>query len=273
MGDVMMLKNACLVVAMALVGCSAGEDGDNELLTREDAIDEIVENLIAADYPESEIEVRDDGIVVVGGDAVVSLEASREMIGLTSDGHEHGDQFRQYRTTNLVGAGIAVICINGSAATGAMSTALDNAIATYNALNLQFDFLRTNGPGGAGCNATITMSVKGGAGGVSGFPSGGMPYASFQVGKSTANYGIPVAQHVIEHELGHCIGFRHSDYYNRAISCGSGGNEGDGGVGAILIPGTPNVAVMDGSVFNSCFHGGSTGVFTASDVTALNALY
>jgi len=31
--------------------------------------------------------------------------------------------------------------------------------------------------------------------------------------------------------------------------------------------------VLDGSVFNSCFHGGSTGVFTNSDVTALNALY
>jgi hypothetical protein len=258
---------------MVLFGCSESEDVDGVELEREAAIDEIVDNLLAADYPESEIEVRDDGIVVVGGDAVVSLEASREMIGLTSDGHDHEDDFRQYRTTNLVGAGVTAICINGSAATGTMSTALNNAIANYNALPLQFDFVRNSG-GLAGCQAGITMQVKGGAGGMSGFPTGGLPYSQFQVGKSTTNYGTAVAQHVIEHELGHCIGLRHSDYYNRSISCGGGAsNEGDGGVGAIQIAGTPATAVLDGSVFNSCFHAGSTGVFTATDVTALNALY
>jgi len=267
-----MFKKLSVASALVLFGCS-GETEDIETSTREEQILEIVDNLVEAGYPESEIEVKDDGRVFVGGDAHVSLQASREMIGLTNDGHDHEDEFRQYRTTNLVGAGIDTICINGSAATGAMSTSLDNAIANYNALPLQFDFLRVGNGGNAACDTTITMSTKGSAGGMSGFPSGGLPYNQFQVGKSTANYGIPVATHVIEHELGHCIGFRHSDYYNRAISCGAGGNEGDGGVGAIQIAGTPANAVLDGSVYNSCFHAGSTGVFTASDVTALNALY
>jgi hypothetical protein len=264
-------KKSYLVLALVAFGCS-GESEDIATVSREEEILEIVDNLVEAGYPESEIAVNDDGRVIVGGDAHVSLQASREMIGLT-DGHDHEDDFRQYRTTNLVGAGIDTICINGAAATGSMSTALDTAISRYNALPLQFDMLRVGNGGNGACDATITMSVKGGAGGMSGFPSGGLPYNQFQVGKSTTNYGIPVAAHVIEHELGHCIGFRHSDYYNRAISCGSGGNEGDGGVGAILIPGTPANAVNNGSVMNSCFNGGSTGVWTASDETALNALY
>ena len=40
---------------------------------------EIIDNLIIADYPESEIELRDDNTVLVGGDTVVTLEASREI--------------------------------------------------------------------------------------------------------------------------------------------------------------------------------------------------
>jgi hypothetical protein len=82
-----------------------------------------------------------------------------------------------------------------------------------------------------------------------------------------------VNEHVITHELGHTVGFRHSDYYNRAISCGSGGNEGSAGVGAIHIPGTPTGAVVGGSVMNSCFRSSENGEFTSSDRTALTTLY
>src|SRR6185503_4515100 len=110
-GDVMLLnKKSYLVFALVAFGCS-GESEDIETVSREEEILEIVDNLVEAGYPESEIAVKDDGRVFVGGDAHVSLQASREMIGLT-DGHDHEDDFRQYRTTNLVGAGIDTICIN-----------------------------------------------------------------------------------------------------------------------------------------------------------------
>jgi hypothetical protein len=265
-----MFKKLCVVAAVVLASCS-GESGDVETIDRNEEILEIIDNLIDAGYPESEIEVKDDGRVFVGGDAHVTLQASREMIGLTSDGH--GDEFRQYRTTNLVNTNIVdTICIDGSAFNGTMGQGLDMAIANYNQQNLAFTMVRTTG-NQANCDALIVGSVKGAAGGMSGFPSGGMPYGSFQIGKSTANYGVDVVEHVITHELGHAVGFRHSDYYNRAISCGSGGNEGASTVGAIHIPGTPQTASMNGSVMNACFHGGSTGEWTASDITALNALY
>jgi hypothetical protein len=260
-----MFKKLCVVSALVLFGCS-GESEDIETIEREDEVLEIIDNLVEAGYPESEIEVRDDGRVFVGGDAHVTLQASREMVG-------SADGFRQYRTTNLVNTAVVdTICIDGSAFTGTMGQGLDMAIANYNQQNLALTLVRTTG-NQAGCDALIVGSAKGPAGGQAGFPSGGLPYGSFQIGKSTANYGVDVVEHVITHELGHCIGFRHSDYYNRAISCGSGGNEGDGGVGAIHIAGTPQTAVMDGSVMNSCFHTGSTGEWTNSDITALNALY
>ena len=267
----MMLRKACVVSAMFLFACGESDALDGAELAA--VHQEIVDNLLAAGYPDSEIEVGDDGVVIVGGDAVVSLAASREMIGLDGhDDHDGATSFRQYRTTNLVAPDVAVICIDGSAYTGTLGAALDKAIANYTSLNLSFDMVRTNGSD-AGCDAEIVMTAKGGAGGSSGFPEGGLPYHTVNVGKSTANYGLAVATHVITHELGHCIGFRHTDYYNRAISCGTGGNEGDAGVGAIHIPGTPTDAVLNGSVMNSCFNQGSTGQWTPGDLTALNTLY
>ena len=62
---------------------------------------------------------------------------------------------------------------------------------------------------------------------------GGLPYGSITLFDSLSAGSVDVIEHVITHELGHTIGFRHSDYYNRAISYGSGGNEGDAGVGAV----------------------------------------
>ena len=126
----------------------------------------------------------------------------------------------------------------------------------------------------AGCNVTINASIQpGSAGGVAGFPSGGLPFGSITLFDGLGAYSVDVIEHVITHELGHTIGFRHSDYFNRAISCGSGGNEGDAGVGAILIPGTPSGAVVGGSIMNSCFRSTENGELTASDVTAFRALY
>jgi dual-action HEIGH metallo-peptidase len=260
----MFVKAAVLAMTCSALtfGCGADQPRDGAEDTKE-----IVANLGQAGFPASEIMVV-DGIVYVGRDAAVSLQASREMLEV--DGSTAGKE--QYRTTNLVSLSLRTICVNGSKFSGNFSTALDDAIANYNALPLTFDMRRTTGST-TGCDAVITMKISGPTGGSSGFPSGGLPFNTINIGNGMNNFAVNTIAHVITHELGHTVGFRHSDFFNRSISCGTGGNEGDGGVGAILIQGTPSGATVGGSIMNSCFRTVETGEFTNSDVTALNAMY
>jgi hypothetical protein len=231
----------------------------------EDETQQIIDNLVQAGFPRNDIMVV-DGRVYTGRDAEVTLVASREMLESPA-GQE------QYRTTNLVAQSLRTICVNGSAFTGRLSQGLDMAIANYNARALTFRMQRTPG-GTATCNATITARTVGGTGGSSGFPSGGRPFNTINIGSGNASLNVNTVEHIITHELGHCIGFRHSDFFNRSISCGGAAtNEGNGGVGAILIAGTPSGAQVGGSIMNSCFRTTETGEFTNSDITALNALY
>ena len=242
-----------LLAGVALVGCGLDEN------------QEIVSNLQQAGFPADDIQIY-DGQVYVGNDAHVTLEASREM-------HQAPEGQEQYRTTNLVGTSVTNICVNPASTFNSyanLSAGLDAAISNYNARGLRITFQR----GGTGCTANIAAKTTTGTGGSAGFPSGGLPYNTINIGTGLNSYSVGVNKHVITHELGHCIGFRHSDYYNRSISCGgSATNEGSSTVGAIHIPNTPTTAVAGGSVMNSCFSSSSTGTWTSSDIAALDYLY
>src|SRR5262245_60016469 len=112
-----MFYRAALAVTFSawMLGCAGGTD-DNQ---------EIVDNLIQAGFPVDDIMVV-GGVVYTGRDAVVSLEASREM--LTSDPGKE-----QYRTTNLVNLALQTICVDGSRLTKEpFNTAVNNALANYN---------------------------------------------------------------------------------------------------------------------------------------------
>jgi hypothetical protein len=257
------MSTRSIVLAMTLAGCASDPvPGSTE------EQQEIISNLVQAGFPDNDIMVA-DGLVYVGRDGVVSLTASREMLEVDDSlGSEE-----QYRTTNLVSSSLDLICVNGSAFTGKFSDALNLAIENYNNLGLSFRMQRTSGSTGGGCDATIRARVVSGTGGSAGFPSNGRPYRTINIGSGLNNFSVDTVEHVITHELGHCVGLRHSDYFNRSISCGTGGNEGASNVGAIHIPGTPTGASVGGSVMNSCFRSSENGEFTSSDVTALQTLY
>lgn len=181
----------------------------------------------------------------------------------------------QYRTNNLVSSPqtISVIGYTGgsNALDNTMRTALSWAVDNYNALNIGLTFTLTYGTN-YGNKDIVVYKVSGGGGGSAGFPSGGNPYKFVQIQSGTSSYGTNTTEHVITHEIGHCLGLRHTDYFNRSLSCGSGGNEGDGGVGAVHIPGTPT-GFDANSVMLSCFSASEDGEFGSYDVTALNYLY
>jgi Dual-action HEIGH metallo-peptidase len=254
---------ARISVLAVVCGILASGCVDKASETQPNETQEIIDNLVKAGFPSNDIQVV-EGVVYVGRDATVSLAASREM----SQGGTSGEE--QYRTNNIIFP-LPKICINAPAFVGVFGTALDLAIQNYNEQQLSFGMVR---PPDGGCNFTINAVLQPGPpGGSAGFPSGGLPFGTITINDGLGALGVDTIEHVITHELGHTVGFRHADFFNRSISCGTGGNEGDAGVGANHIPGTPTGAVVGGSIMNSCFRSFETGEFTGSDVTALQEVY
>jgi len=185
----------------------------------------------------------------------------------------------QYRTTNLLTHLPRTITITVSGLGQAYIDGADLAISRYNALGLQLKFQRVttrkaditiqgfNQPPSGGY---ITL-------GSSGFPTRqGNPYGTIKMNTNQYAYGsnpdVKYVGSVIQHEMGHCIGFRHTDYMDRSYSCGgSAVNEGASNVGAIWIPGTPTGPDAN-SWMLACSDGGDR-TFNSNDKTALNYLY
>ncbi|MCC6414260.1 MAG: protease [Saprospiraceae bacterium] len=179
----------------------------------------------------------------------------------------------QYRTTNLVTGLPRTITVttSGNNITTALSQAINDAIGRYNAENLGLTFVRGGSSGGGNINIRVVNTGQYIAS--AGFPSGGNPYPEIKYARTYNNYSNGFMTTVIAHEMGHCIGFRHTDYMQRQYSCGgSAYNEGSAGVGAVHIPGTPT-GPDAASWMLACLGATTNRPFNANDKTALNYLY
>ena len=76
---------ALLFTSSALLGLACVEDSEDGDQLRMTEAEQIVENLRIAGFPEDDIGVTADGVVYVGQDAVVTMQASREMAGIFDD--------------------------------------------------------------------------------------------------------------------------------------------------------------------------------------------
>ena len=210
--------------------------------------------------------------IYIGDDIVTTEKALQEMV--VSEGTD-----RQFRTNNLVTGANRTIDIIGYNANDNFGlsqkgqTALQWAVNNYNRISgSALRFRLTFGTNFTNSDMVVydNSTNNNGSGGVAGFPDAqGRPNKFVQIynleGSSTN-----VNEHVITHEIGHSIGFRHSDYYDRQ-SCGSNSNEGTAGVGAIQLPNTPT-RDFD-SIMQACFSNNEDGEFSSNDVTALQAMY
>jgi len=209
----------------------------------------------------------DDGYLVEG-----DILLTHDFLNSSTDNHKllRIAEVEQYRTTNLVNGPRVITISVSSQLPSSYVAAADEAIARYNAQNLTLTFQRVS----SGANIAL---VKGNGQFLAsaGFPtSSGNPYGQVKVNsRAIGNQPQSTVATILAHEIGHCIGFRHTDFMDRSYSCGgSPTNEGASSVGAILIPGTPS-GPDSGSWMLSCIGSGQNRPFNNNDRTALSYLY
>lgn len=253
-----------LILSMASLAISCKKDAK----VASDVPQDVLDKVYALGFSNKDVKA-DEGGYIVEGDIFISTERlsqpATDFKFLRIAGEE------QYRTFNLVTALPRVITVSvSSRLPSSYITATDEAINRYNAESLLVTFQRVSS------GADIEL-VKGNGPYLAsaGFPtSGGDPYGQVKI-NTTQLSGQPLntVASVIAHEIGHCIGFRHTDYMSRQYSCGgAASNEGAGSIGAVHIPGTPT-GPDAGSWMLSCIGSGQNRPFNSNDKVALAYLY
>ena len=267
---------AAAISGAVFTSCSETEEFRNPNMPSNADL-QLIEN---AGFSTNSAWLNDDGVsFLIEGDIYMTREDLRNAkMNVVSE---------QYSTNNLVATGgsrnITIYAPVGgrNGYSAGMIAGLDEAISRYNAENLEITFSRVSSSSAA--DITMTRLKKGdvrrGIWGSAGFPTAsGDPYNNIMMsGILESSYGLGTngIATIIGHEMGHCIGMRHTDFFDRSISCGGGAsNEGDGGVGANHIPGTSTGADLSGagSWMLACTDGGNR-PFTNGDKTALDYLY
>lgn len=269
----------CYALAGILVLTMAACKKDVDQVAREDLSVSDLEQIRSLGFSTKNVQ-KVEGGYLVEGDIILTAE---DLAGRPSSPNLVIAQEEQYHTFNLVNssryATINIALDNSSAQhQNAFSAALDEAVRRYNSENMTIQFQRTTER-----RPDITVTTfyqQSGILGSAGFPSkAGRPYRQIQMNTYHYSTGTDATNvnfiaTIMAHEIGHCIGFRHTDYMNRAFSCGVGGNEGQvtNGVGAVHIPGTPT-GPDAGSWMLACISLNENRPFNSNDKVALAYLY
>ncbi len=266
----MRLSLAVIALLITAVSCQKAVDPEQEI--KKEVSQDVINSVKALGFSSDNIIAEEGGYIVEGDIFIPANELKRSLNGAIL---RVGD-VEQYRTTNLVTRlpRTITVALTSRIDAAIYGPVLDEVVRRFNAENLQITLQRVS----SGANITFDRA-NGSYLASAGFPTAsGDPFNSVKVntraiGSGTSSTFINYAATIFAHELGHCIGFRHTDYMNRAYSCGgSAVNEGASTVGAILIPGTPS-GPDPNSWMLACIGSGVNRPFNANDKTALSFLY
>jgi hypothetical protein len=259
------MKKFLCVAGIAMAGMVVSCQPEESLSTKNELTPDVLNQIHQLGFSTEDVRIIDDGFLVEGDILLhrhdLTTAPKYQLIRIA--------EVEQYRTYNLVTPQVITVSIS-SRLSSSYVAALDEALARYNALNLNITFQRVS----SGADISI---VNGGGNFLAsaGFPtSSGQPYGQVKVNsRAIGNQPQGTVATILAHEIGHCIGFRHTDYMNRSYSCGgSPVNEGASDVGAVHIPGTPS-GPDSGSWMLSCIGSGQNRPFNSNDRTALDFLY
>lgn len=260
---------AAVLMLTVSISCKKAVTSEKEVTV---VTEDVINSVKALGFSTGNIIAEEGGYIVEGDIFIPANELKRSLNGAFL----RVGETEQYRTTNLVTAlpRVITVALSSKIKASVYGPVLDEMVSRYNAENLLITLQRVS----SGANITFD-NANGNYLASAGFPTAsGDPYNLIKVntraiGSGTSTTFINYAATIFAHELGHCIGFRHTDYMDRSYSCGgSTANEGASTVGAILIPGTP-AAADPNSFMLACIGSGVNRPFNANDKTALNYLY
>lgn len=265
-----MTKKLTSMAVMAAIVVALSCQTEDEPMQSNEVSASVIEQIKSLGFSTQNIKSLSDGYLVEGDIVLHHNDLSR---GKKRNTLKVANT-EQYRTTNLVSAPRVIKISVASTLGTAYVQATDAAIARYNAENLTITFQRVS----SGADIQIVKAnffeqylFLASAG----FPTAdGKPYNRIKISTVQMN-GQPAdtKTSIIAHEIGHCIGFRHTDYMDRSYSCGgSPSDEGQSDVGAIHIPGTPTGPDAN-SWMLACIGSGQNRPFNANDKVALDYLY
>lgn len=262
----LLLSSAILSTALVCLGPACKKTASSDVVQEVSQTD--LDKIYQLGFSNKNVSVDEDGLYVVEGDILLSRQ---DLSAVAENRFLRVGSEEQYRTNNLVTGLPRIITVSlASQLPSSYVAALDEAISRYNAQGLRITFQRVS--------SGAAISIVRGNGNYlasAGFPTnGGSPYGQIKVNsRAIGNQPQSTVASILAHEIGHCIGFRHTDYMDRSYSCGGQPvNEGASTVGAVYIPGTatgpdPNSWML------ACIGSGQNRPFNNNDKTALDYLY